>query len=212
MLMTQAAFARKVKKSRQYINKLVDKGIIPVYDQKRVDMDEAERLMIEHEDPHRDAQREANAEKRKPTDLLSAVGTYDSEADMSDEERAFEREKRIEQLRMMKEEAKSVGADEDDAGDVETMSIKQLNIAILKQDLRIKRAKADESEKSSVPLDEVNRSLFAASRIIRDGLLGIPARLAARIAAESDAHKCRTMMEQEIIRQLQNISEVFHEL
>lgn len=212
MLITQAAFARKVKKSRQYINKLVKKEIIPIYDDGRVDMEEAERLMLEHEDPRRDSQREANEGKRKPTDLLSAVGTYDSEADMTDAEREEERVKRIEQLRMMQQEAKSVGVDEDDTGDVELMNIKQLNIAILKQELRIKRAKADESEKSSVPLDDVNRSLFAASRIIRDGLLGIPARLAARIAAESDAHKCRTMMEQEIIRQLQNISEVFHEL
>lgn len=211
MLMTQAAFARKMKKSRQYINKLVDKGIIPIYDQKRVDMDEAERLMIEHEDPRRDAQREANAEKRKPTNLLSAVGTYESEADMSDEERELEREKRIEQLRMMQKEAKEIGADED-IGDVEAMGIKQLNLAILQQDLRIKRAKADESEKVSVPLEEVNRSLFEASRIVRDGLQGIPARLAARIAAESDPHKCRTMMEQEINRQLQNIVEVFREL
>lgn len=211
MLMTQAAFARKMKRSRQYINKLVDKGIIPVYDQKRVDMDEAERLMIEHEDPRRDAQREANAEKRKPSDLISAIGTYESVADMSDEEREVEREKRIEQLRMMQEEAKAIGADED-IGDVEAMGIKQLNLAILQQDLRIKRAKADESEKVSVPLEEVNRSLFEASRIVRDGLQGIPARLAARIAAESDPHKCRTMMEQEINRQLQNIVEVFREL
>lgn len=209
--MTQAAFARKVKKSRQYINKLVKKEIIPTHDDGRVDMEEAERLMIEYEDPRRDSQREANAEKRKPADLLSAIGTYESEADMSDEEREIEREKRIEQLRMMQKEAQEVGADED-IGDVEAMGIKQLNLAILQQDLRIKRAKADESEKISVPLEEVNRSLFEASRIVRDGLQGIPARLAARIAAESDPHKCRTMMEQEINRQLQNITEVFREL
>lgn len=211
MLMTQAAFARKMKRSRQYINKLVKKEIIPIYDDGRVDMDEAERLMIEHEDPRRDAQREANSEKRKQSDLLSAAGTYESEADMSDEEREIEREKRIEQLRMMQKEAKAIGADED-VGDVEAMGIKQLNLAILQQDLRIKRAKADESEKVSVPLEEVNRSLFEASRIVRDGLQGIPARLAARIAAESDPHKCRVMMEQEINRQLQNIVEVFREL
>lgn len=211
MLMTQAAFARKMKRSRQYINKLVDKGIIPIYDQKRVDMAEAERLMIEHEDPRRDAQREANAEKRKPSDLLAAAGTYESEADMSDEERDIERERRIEQLRIMQKEAKAIGADED-IGDVEEMSIKQLNIEIMKQDLRIKRAKADESEKSSISVDEVRRSVYDASRIIRDGLMGIPARLAARIAVESDPHKCRVMMEEEVNRQLKNISDLFHEL
>lgn len=212
MLMTQAAFARKMKRSRQYINKLVKKEIIPTHDDGRVDMDEAERLMIEHEDPRRDAQREANEEKRKGSDLFSAVGSYESVADMSDEERDIEREKRIEQLRRMQKEAQEIGAEDEDLGDVEAMSIKQLNRALLEQDLRIKRAKADESERVSVPIDEVNRSLFEASRIVRDGLQGIPARLAARIAAESDPHKCRTMMEQEINRQLQNIVEVFREL
>lgn len=210
--MTQAAFARKMKRSRQYINKLVKKEIIPTHDDGRLDMDEAKRCMIEHEDPRRDAQREANEEKRNGSDLFSAVGSYESVADMSDEERDIEREKRIEQLRMMQKEAQEIGADDEDLGDIAAMSIKQLNRALLEQDLRIKRAKADESEKVSVPIDEVNRSLFEASRIVRDGLQGIPARLAARIAAESDPHKCRTMMEQEINRQLQNIVEVFREL
>lgn len=212
MLMTQAAFARKVKKSRQYINKLVKKEIIPIYDDGRVDMEEAERLMLEHEDPRRDSQREANEGKRKPTDLLSAVGTYDSEADMTDAEREEERTKRIEQLRIMQQEAKDVGVDNEDINNLEVMDLKQLNLEIMRQDLRIKRAKADESEKTSIPVDDVKRSVYEASRIIRDGLTGIPARLAARIAVESDPHKCRIMMEQEINRQLKNISELFNEL
>lgn len=212
MLMTQAAFARKVSRSRQYINKLVQKGTIPTYDKGRVDMEEAERIMKEHEDPRRDGQREANAEKRGGYDLLSAVGSYPSQADMSDEEREFERERLKQQLLDLQHQAHDIGEDDEDIGDIEKMNVKQLNIAILKQDLRIKRAKADESEKMSVSIDEVRNSIFAASRIVRDGLIGIPARLAARIAAESDPHVCRTMMEQEIHRQLENLSEVFREL
>lgn len=212
MLMTQAAFARKVNRSRQYINKLVQKGTIPTYDKGRVNMEEAERLMKEHEDPRRDGQREANAEKRGGDDLLSAAGSYPSQADMSDEEREVERERLKQQLRDLQHQAHDIGEDDEDIGDIEKMNVKQLNIAILKQDLRIKRAKADESEKMSVPIDEVRNSIFAASRIVRDGLIGIPARLAARIAAENDPHVCRTMMEQEIHRQLENLSEVFREL
>lgn len=212
MLMTQAAFARKVSRSRQYINKLVQKGTIPTYDKGRVDMEEAERIMKEHEDPRRDGQREANAEKRGGYDLLSAVGSYPSQADMSDEEREFERERLKQQLLDLQHQAHDIGEDDEDIGDIEKMNVKQLNIAILKQDLRIKRAKADESEKMSVSIDEVRNSIFAASRIVRDGLIGIPARLAARIAAESDPHVCRMMMEQEIHRQLENLSEVFREL
>lgn len=212
MLMTQAAFARKMKRSRQYINKLVQKGIIPTHDKGRVDMEEAERLMKEHEDPRRDGQREANASKRSGDDLLSMVGTYPSQADMTDEEREIEREQLKQTLRNLQNQAHDIGEDDENIGDIESMNVKQLNIAILKQDLRIKRAKADESEKMSVSIDEVRNSVFAASRIVRDGLLGIPARLSARIAAETDPHKCRTMMEQEIHRQLENLSEAFREL
>ncbi|TDA64290.1 hypothetical protein E0765_06130 [Sulfuricurvum sp. IAE1] len=213
MLMTQAAFARKVKRSRQYINKLVKNGTIPTYYDGRVNMEEAERLMAEHEDPRRDGQREANAAKRSGgADLLSSAGSYPSMADMTEEEQEIERERLQQTLRDLQNKASDIGEEDETIGDIESMNVKQLNIAILKQDLRIKRAKADESEKMSVPIDEVRNSIFAASRIVRDGLLGIPARLAARIAAESDPHICRTMMEQEINRQLENLSGAFREL
>jgi len=211
MLISQSKFAAKVGKSRQYINKLVQKGIIPTYDSKRVDDVEAERLMQEHEDPHREYQRELNKEARKGTDLFEASKHYESVADMSDEERDSLLQQQRDKLNALQNEADKLGVDKEELSDLEQMDVKALNRAILQQDLRIKTSKADESEKKSISIEEVEKNIFAASRIVRDGLLGIPARLAARIAVESDPHTCRTMMEVEINRQLNNLSEVFNE-
>jgi len=211
MLMSQSKFSAKVGKSRQYINKLVQKGIIPIYDSKRVDDVEAERLMQEHEDPHREHQRELNKEARKGTDLFEASKHYESMADMSDEEKELLLQQQRKKLNQLQSEADALGVDKEEVSELDKMDIKALNRAILQQELRIKRSKADESEKKSISIEEVEKSIFAASRIVRDGLLGIPARLAARIAVESDPHTCKTMLEVEINRQLNNLSEVFNE-
>ena len=109
------------------------------------------------------------------------------------------------------EEAKKLGVDSE-IGDVEHLDIKELNRLILQQDLRIKKAKADESEKLTVSVEDVKKTFFAASRVVRDGLNTIPARLAARLAAETDPHKCLTMLESEINTQLNKISEAINEL
>lgn len=209
MLMSQSAFAKKLGRSRQYINKLVHKGIIPVYEGKKVDLVEAERNMKEHEDPSRDAQREANEEKRNQT-LFEVAGSYRSVADATPEERDIELQEKREELRRLQEEAKRLGVESDEE-ELDKLSIKDLNAAILRQDLRIKTVKADESEKSVISVEKVNQSVFAAARIVRDGLLSIPSRVAARLAAESDPHTCRTMLEVEITRQLANLTEVFRE-
>jgi len=211
MLMSQSAFARKVGVRRQYINRLTQKGIIPTYDGKRVDDVEAERLMKEHQDPKRENQRELNKEARKGTDLFEASKSYASVADMSEEEQKELLLKQQEKLNALQSEADRLGVDKEDVSELDTMDIKALNRAILQQELRIKTAKADESEKKSIPIEEVEKSIFSASRIVRDGLLGMPSRLAARLAVESDPHVCRTMLEEEIIRQLNNLSEVFNE-
>lgn len=172
---------------------------------------EVKEALEEIKDPRRDPQRAANQEKREDNGLLDIAGSYPSEADMTEEEVDAKRK----QLRALQQQAADLGVDDGEiAGDesVEKMQIKELNRAILQEELRIKRAKADDSEGLSISRDEVRRSTFAASRVVRDGLLGIPARLAARIAAETDPHKCRTMMEIEINRQLDNLVEVFREL
>lgn len=210
MFMSQSAFAHKIGRSRQYINKLVHKGIIPIYENKKVRVDEAERLIAEHSDPRRDAQREANAEKRN-NNLFDVAGTYDSVADMSEDEKK-EVEKKQRELRELVKVAQNMGVDADDVSDdLKKLNIKELNAAIMKQNLRIQTIKANEAEKNVVSIEFMEKSIFEAARVIRDGLLNIPSRIAARVAAEQDSHKCRTMLEVEINRQLVNLTEIFNE-
>lgn len=208
MLITQAGFAKKIGRSRQYVNKLVKRGVIPTHDKKRVDPVEAEQCIKDHEDPRRDAQREANEARRSGADLFSEDWGYPG---MTEEQKEEERKRLIEQLERKKEEARSVGVKDGGAEDVEKMSVADLNLAILKQDLRIKTATANEKERLSVPVEIVKRDMFSAARVIRDGLLGIPARMSSRIAVETDPHICRTMLEEEIVRQLAKLSEVLDE-
>lgn len=211
MYITQSAFARKINRSRQYINKLVKKGIIPTYENKKVRADEAKKIIEDLKDPRRDAQRDANATRRKSSDLFSVSGSYASVADMSEEEKAEELERKRIELQKLKDEAEALGVGDELPDDIAVLGIKELNAAILRQDLRIKTVKADEVEKNVVSVDFMERSIFEAARVVRDGLLNIPSRIAARVAAEQDSHKCRTMLEVEINRQLTNLAEIFNE-
>ena len=49
-----------------------------------------------------------------------------------------------------------------------------------------------------VDADEVKVAAFNKARIVRDGLLNIPDRLAALLAAESDEHKVHKLLASEI--------------
>ena len=182
--------------------------------------DEVVEAIKENIDPRRNAQRDANKKKREDRQpdedegLLSMAGKYDSVSDLSEEEKA-ERLKLQNIAMQQKEEAKQAGIDDDSCfsdTDIEKMSVKDLNLLIMKQDLRIKTATADEKESKSVPIEKVTNDVFTSVRIFRDGLLGIPARLSSRIASISDPHECRIMIEKEIVRQLTNLEESFNEL
>ena len=99
-----------------------------------------------------------------------------------------------------------------DAEDISTLSISDLNKKILEQNLRIQTSKADELGNVSIPREKVVESIFASSRVIRDGMMGIAPRLASRIAAVTDPHECRVMIEEEIVRQLSKLEDILHEL
>jgi hypothetical protein len=217
VLMRQSEFARKIGKSRQYVHKLVKKGIIPLRDGKFIDHDEAVRLIEEYSDPHRQRQREINEKKRlakklpsdKACSIFDLEGAYESIADMTEEEK----ERKRNELRKLQEQAKSSGVEVvGQRIDVEDLDVKELNRLILQQELRLKTAKADEAEKKVVPIDEVQRVFFSATRIIRDGMMAIAPRLAARLAATDDPHVCRTMLEEEIVGQLEGITGAISEL
>ena len=61
-------------------------------------------------------------------------------------------------------------------------------------------AKLDFEERSGtlVRLVEVENALFVVVRVLRDGLLSLPDRLAASLAAETDAAQVRSILRKEI--------------
>ena len=87
--------------SKSYFSQMVNDGKIPSHPKppspkKFFYYDEVKKAIDEHKDPSRDAQREANEKRREEPTLMSLVGSYESEADMSYEEK--------EELRRIKEE------------------------------------------------------------------------------------------------------------
>jgi hypothetical protein len=179
---------------------------------KKIDYEKAIKAIEEYKDPRRDPQREANtrkkAEKQHGNNLLDMQGKYESYADMSDEEKIAEREEMQKELEKLNKEAKSLGLAED-VTELNNIGIKELNRRILMQELRIKTAKANMDERKSMSIEQIEKSVFNAVRIVRNGMLGIPARLAPKLAVTSDIHTCRTMLETEITAQLENLSKVF---
>ena len=204
--MSQSAFSKKVDRSRQYINKLVKNGTIPGYgDKKEVKYSEASQILEDMKDPTRDAQREANAERRQSPSLMDVSGSYDSVADMTDAEKV-EQQKLQEKLKEKQREAESLSADTENI-DIEKLNISQLNAAILRQELRIRTAKADDSENAVISIEEVERKMYEAGRIMRDTISGFAARLSAVSAAESDPHKSFMLLKAEENRMLKVINQ-----
>lgn len=214
MRLTRNKFAQMMGVSHTYINKLVDKGVIVLGDDKKVDVEAAKAAIEAHKDPTRDAQREANEKRREEPSLMSVVGSYPSQADMTQEEKeALKKEQ--EELKQLMDEVKSAeGAEQDSDQDITDFAgMPAAQIRLFKEYYLGKLAKLDFEKKKGdlIPIDEVKNKVFEAYRTVRDGIMGIPARLSSRLAYESDPHKCRTMMEAELSRQLNSLSELFHE-
>ena len=166
-----------------------------------------------NKDPRRDPQRATHEKKRHANDLMSVAGTYPSVADMSEEEKKQEQQRLCAILEQRKEEAENMGlADEKEDENTSALSISELNKKILEQNLRIQTSKADELGNVSIPREKVVESIFASSRVIRDGMMGIAPRLSSRIAAVTDPHECRVMIEEEVVRQLSKLEDILREL
>lgn len=57
-----------------------------------------------------------------------------------------------------------------------------------------------------VPAEEVDKEWFELARLVRDSMLNIPARLADRLAHETDHRKIHDLLESEIFQALEAIS------
>ena len=213
MLVSQNRFAKIIGKSHTYIGKLVERGVIVLVNGK-VDVETAKAAIEEHKDPSRDAQREANEKRREEPTLISAIGSYESEADMSDEEKELIRFEKEETKKIVERLREEEGTDESDIDVLDFDGMKPAQVRLFKEFYLGKLSKLEYQKKSGelITIDEVRKSIFEASKIIRDGLTNIPARLASRLAFESDPHTCRTMIEVEINKQLNTLNGILREL
>jgi phage terminase Nu1 subunit (DNA packaging protein) len=72
---------------------------------------------------------------------------------------------------------------------------------------RLATLKADELEGLLVRADEVEAEWFRILRSLRDRLLGVPDRLAILVAAETDEHAVRVMLDAEIRESLSAVAD-----
>jgi len=78
----------------------------------------------------------------------------------------------------------------------------------IRENYLARMAKIEFEEKTAklVSRDEVEAAAFTRGRIVRDNLLNIPDRLAATLAAESDADKVHRLLSDEIRRALNDLA------
>lgn len=214
MLVSQRTFAKMIGKSQPYISKLVKNGVIVLINGK-VNVEQAKDDIEAHKDPTRDAQREANEKRREEPSLMSVVGSYPSQADMTPEEKEILRKEQEELKKIMAEVKSAEGNEKESDQDITDFAgMPAAQIRLFKEFYMGKLAKLDFEKKKGevIAISDVKNQVFEAYRTVRDGMLGIPARLSSRLAYETDPHTCRVMMEEEINRQLNSLSGMFNEL
>lgn len=210
MLVSQRKFAKLIGRSHAYVNKLVKQGVIPTHNGK-INPEEAKRILEEHKDPAREAQRKANAKRRKEKTIFDAAGGYESLADMTPEERkAYEEERRREA-----ERAKRVIEEVERAGLEVSEELKELaaksSLNEAKTISEILNAKLKEIQYKKevgelVSKAEVEREAFEVARKVRDAILSVPDRVSAMIAAKSDPKEIRDILTQELHHALAALS------
>lgn len=210
-----------IKYSKGYFSQMTSEGKIPYHSKhgspkKFYRFEEVHEAILSTQDPTRDAQREANDKKRSsdPSDLFEAVGTYESIADMSDEEReAYEnaRRKEIAEAKAAIEEAKAAGLTVPprmDAPSVEGVTLSEAKV--LKEYWLGKRAELDYKKMSGEVIEnrEVERQAFETARAVRDAILAIPIRISSILAAQNDPHAIKNILTNELTSALGNLSHV----
>lgn len=209
-----------IKYSKGYFSQMTSEGKIPHHSKpgspkKFYRFDEVLDAIRSTQDPTRDAQREANEKKRtqEPSDLFQAIGTYESVADMGDEEReAYEaaRRREIAEAKAAAEEARAAGAIADIPG-MDVSSVEGVTLAdakVLKEYWLGKKAELDYKKMSGEVIEnrEVERQAFETARAVRDAIMAIPVRLSSILAAQSDAHAVKSILTAELTSALGSLT------
>jgi hypothetical protein len=77
---------------------------------------------------------------------------------------------------------------------------------------RLRKLELDERQKKLVDTTAVRRTISDAVRALRDGILGIPDRLAATLAAEADQKTVAATLKTELSRELEGLANAIADL
>lgn len=183
MLISQAEWARRRGFSRQYVNRLVRRGIVRLVDGK-VEPAQADAALAAVREPARPARRSGDA-----TPSRSDRGS--ERAQHSDPE----------PLSL----SSGLPAGQPFGGDLPTLLLKT-RIKSEVERARLLEIKAKVEAGKYVDADEVKVAAFNKARVVRENLLNIPDRLAAVLAAENDPAKVHALLAAEVRQALMELT------
>jgi hypothetical protein len=177
-LISQSEYARQRGVSRQYVSRLVRQGVIALENGK-VDPVKADAALAARRDPARPMRR-----KQVNTEVQRAAETRPQDAAVSTD---------------------TVQLPGSGGGDLPKMLLKTRIKSELEKG-KLLEIKARVEAGKYVDADEVKVAAFNRARIVRDGLLNIPDRMASLLAAESNEHKVHELLTQEIRTALEELT------
>ena len=182
MLISQAEWARRRGFSRQYVHRLVKRGVVRLTDG-GIDPAQADAALAALREPARPPRRRAGG--RKEPVRAPGAGERDGIRPPAG--------------------ARSDPFDPTSGGDLPTLLLKT-RIKSEVERARLLEIKAKVEAGRYLDADEVEVAAFNKARILRDALLNIPDRLAAVLAAETDAGKVHAVLSAEIRTALEELS------
>ena len=174
MLITQAEWARRRGFSRQYVGRLVKRGVVRLTDGK-VDPAQADAALAAVREPARPPRRRGGP-KGGPSGEELTAGNSGGEPLLLPQ-----------------------------GGDLPTLLLKT-RIKSEVERSRLLEIKAKVEAGKYVDADEVKVAAFNRARIVREALLNIPDRLAAVLAAETEAQKVHALIAAEIRQALEELT------
>lgn len=175
--MSQIAYAKRMGVSRQYIGELVQKGILPLVDGK-IDPATADAIIEARREPARPLRRKTAAPPSPAQDTLPSPAVSGQ---------AVQAQRSI------------------PASELPTLLLKT-RIKSETEKAKLLEIKAKVEAGKFVDIDVVKAAAFKRGRIIRDSMQGIPDRIDAVVAVETDRRKVNQMIADEINRVLEELS------
>lgn len=195
-----------IDRSHTYIGKLVKAGVIELVDG-RVDVEKAKAAIEAHKDPARDAQREANEQRRSGNDLFSSAGTYASVADMTDEERERLRREQ-EEARRMAEELRSKNVDLPVSGDGDFSSMSLSEVKTFKEFFQGKISELEYKRKSGelISVEDARRENEQVLIAFRSRAMAIPTKIAPLMIGIETIAEAKSILDDAMYELLMELS------